>query len=303
MSIIRKISVLLFITVFTATLYAQFGQVQNLVIAKAYLSVDKVLPGKDFKIALKINIDPQWHINSNIPHEDYLIPSKLLIDTAIGFSLTKINYPDAHDRKLSFSDKPLSVFEKEIFISAIAKVPVDLKPGLYKLPVIFDYQSCNDKTCLPPNSVSDTLSIEVAANASAVKEINQDIFQNVKSTGSLTNSDAGDNSISSRLEKSGLLLSLIFVFIGGLALNLTPCVYPLIPITIGFFGGQAEGKTSRLFMMGLLFVVGLAITYSVIGVVTALSGAVFGSLLQNTLCNNFYCTYISCSFVKHVWCL
>jgi thiol:disulfide interchange protein DsbD len=72
------------------------------------------------------------------------------------------------------------------------------------------------------------------------------------------------------------------VFIGGLALNLTPCVYPLIPITIGYFGGQSEGKTSRLVMMGLLFVVGLAITYSVIGVVTALSGSLFGSLLQNT---------------------
>ena len=84
------------------------------------------------------------------------------------------------------------------------------------------------------------------------------------------------------MERSGLLLSLIFVFIGGLALNLTPCVYPLIPITIGYFGGQSEGKTSRLVMMGVLFVVGLAITYSVIGVVTALSGSIFGSLLQNT---------------------
>jgi thiol:disulfide interchange protein DsbD len=72
------------------------------------------------------------------------------------------------------------------------------------------------------------------------------------------------------------------VFIGGLALNLTPCVYPLIPITIGYFGGQSEGKTSRLVMMGVLFVLGLALTYSVIGVVTALSGLIFGSLLQNT---------------------
>jgi thiol:disulfide interchange protein DsbD len=286
MNIIKRISVLVFVTLFTASLYAQFGQVQNLVTAKAYLSVDKVSPGKDFKVALKINIDPQWHINSNNPHEDYLIPSKLSVDTSIGFSLTKVTYPEAHDRKLSFSDKPLSVFEKEVFISATAKVSSDLKPGIYKVAFIFEYQSCNDKTCLPPNKALDTLSIEVAAKDAAVNEINQDIFKNVNtglaSYGAITNSDANDNSISSRLEKSGLLLSLIFVFIGGLALNLTPCVYPLIPITIGYFGGQAEGKTSRLFMMGLLFVVGLAITYSVIGVITALSGAVFGALLQNT---------------------
>jgi len=279
---IKRISILIFVTLFTASLYAQFGQVQNLVTAKAYLSGDKVLPAGVFKIAVKINIDPQWHINSNNPHEDYLIPSKLSIDTTKGFVLTKITYPDAHDRKLSFSDKPLSVFEKEIYISAIVKETADLLLGIYKLPVEFDYQSCNDKTCLPPNKALDTLSIEIAAKDAVVKEINQDIFKNVNQTAALTNSDQNDNSISSRLEKSGLLLSLIFVFIGGLALNLTPCVYPLIPITIGYFGGQAEGKTSRLFLMGLLFVVGLAITYSVIGVVTALSGSIFGSLLQNT---------------------
>ena len=284
MIIIKRISVLIFVTLFTASLYAQFGQVQNLVTAKAYLSVDKVSLGKDFQVAVKISIDPQWHINSNNPHEDYLIPSKLSVDTSSGFSLTKITYPVSHDRKLSFSDKPLSVFEKEIYISASGKISADIKPGIYKVPFIFEYQSCNDKTCLPPNKALDTLSIEVGAKDAAVKEINQDVFKNVNAASSavINNTDANDNSISSRLEKSGLLLSLIFVFIGGLALNLTPCVYPLIPITIGYFGGQAEGKTSRLFMMGLLFVVGLAITYSVIGVVTALSGAVFGSLLQNT---------------------
>jgi thiol:disulfide interchange protein DsbD len=78
-------------------------------------------------------------------------------------------------------------------------------------------------------------------------------------------------------------LSLIFVFLAGLALNLTPCVYPLIPITIGYFGGQAEGKTSRLVMLGLLYMLGMALTYSVVGVVTSLSGAVFGTLLQNPI--------------------
>jgi thiol:disulfide interchange protein DsbD len=71
------------------------------------------------------------------------------------------------------------------------------------------------------------------------------------------------------------------VFLGGLALNLTPCVYPLIPITIGYFGGQSEGKTGRLTMMGLLFMLGMAVTYSIVGVVTSLTGSVFGSLLQN----------------------
>jgi len=287
MNITKRIFVLALLLLISNSVYPQFGKRLDLVKIKAYQSFDKVIPGTEFKIAAKINIDPQWHINSNKPYEDFLIPSSLSIDTSSGFRLFKIKYPVSHDRKLAFSDKPLSVYENEIYIGALVMSPAKLKSGSYKLAVTFDYQSCNDKTCLPPNSVADTLTIEITDKQAAVKEINQDVFKNIdldytSYTYIANKSDSDNNSISSRLEKSGLLLSLIFVFIGGLALNLTPCVYPLIPITIGYFGGQSEGKTSRLVMMGVLFVLGLALTYSVIGVVTALSGLIFGSLLQNT---------------------
>jgi thiol:disulfide interchange protein DsbD len=286
MNISKRIFVLAFILLFSESVYPQLGKPLNLVKIKAYQSFDKISPGTEFKIGTRVNIDPKWHINSNKPYEDFLIPSVLSIDTAGGFSITKIKYPKSLDRKLSFSDKPLSVFENEIYVGALVKAPANINPGTYKLAVTFNYQSCDDKTCLPPNSVSDTLSIEVADRQAAIKEMNQDVFKNIDLNYSVVSTtikiDSDNNSISSRLERSGLLLSLIFVFIGGLALNLTPCVYPLIPITIGYFGGQSEGKTSRLVMMGVLFVVGLAITYSVIGVVTALSGSIFGSLLQNT---------------------
>jgi thiol:disulfide interchange protein DsbD len=286
MNICKRIFVLAFILLFSESVYPQFGKPLNLVKIKAYQSFDKVSRGTEFKIGARVNIDPKWHINSNKPYEDFLIPSVLSIDTTGGFSITKIKYPKSLDRKLSFSDKPLSVFENEIYIGALVKAQANINPGNYKLAVTFEYQPCDDKTCLPPNSVSDTLSIEVADRQAAVKEMNQDVFKNIDLNYSVVSTtikiDSDNDSISSRLERNGLLLSLIFVFIGGLALNLTPCVYPLIPITIGYFGGQSEGKTNRLVMMGILFVVGLAITYSVIGVVTALSGSIFGSLLQNT---------------------
>jgi len=286
MNIIKRILVLAFILLISESVYPQFGKPLNLVKIKTYQSFDKVSAGSEFKLGVKVNIDPQWHINSNKPYEDFLIPSVLSIDTTGGFSITKVKYPKSRDRKLSFSDKPLAVFENEFYIGALVMSPANLKPGSYKLAVSFNYQSCNDQACLPPNSVSDTLTIAITDRQATVKEINQDVFQNVDLNYSVVSNtikiDSDNNSISSRLERSGLILSLIFVFIGGLALNLTPCVYPLIPITIGYFGGQSEGKTSRLVMMGVLFVVGLAITYSVIGVITALSGSIFGSLLQNT---------------------
>jgi thiol:disulfide interchange protein DsbD len=72
----------------------------------------------------------------------------------------------------------------------------------------------------------------------------------------------------------------LLVFLGGLALNLTPCVYPMIPITISYFGGQAQGKKGSLVLHSILYVVGMAITYSVMGVVAAMTGSLFGAAHQ-----------------------
>jgi len=78
--------------------------------------------------------------------------------------------------------------------------------------------------------------------------------------------------------------TLLAVFLGGLALNLTPCVYPMIPITVSFFGGKsAGGKPSQLQLIthGLLYLMGLSFTNSILGVLAALTGGLMGALLQN----------------------
>ena len=249
-----------------------------------YQSFDKVYPGSEFKIAVKVMVDSGWHINSDKPNEDFLIPSQFSIDTSV-FKLSKIAYPKAHNLKLEISETPLSVWESEVYVAALVKAPTDLAPGKYLLPVYLDYQACNNMTCLPPNTVLDTLEIDIADKKAVVNQINSDIFDklNLHTSAESVAPSKTDDSVSSLLESNGLIIGLFFVFLGGLALNLTPCVYPLIPITIGFFGGQSEGKTSRLVGMGLLFVVGMAVTYSAIGVVTALTGSVFGALLQNPI--------------------
>jgi thiol:disulfide interchange protein DsbD len=71
------------------------------------------------------------------------------------------------------------------------------------------------------------------------------------------------------------------VFLAGLALNLTPCVFPLIPITVGFFTQQTKDREGSAFPLALTYVLGIAITYSVLGVLAALGGAIFGSALQS----------------------
>jgi thiol:disulfide interchange protein DsbD len=279
-----KIFIIIFsIFLFNTFAYSQFGIRQDLVKIKTFKSFDKIYPGGEIKIAAEIRIDSSWHINSNKPYEDFLIPTKLVIQNK-NFNIEKVSYPKAHDLKLGFSDKPLSVWQDNILIGSLVKVKEDLSPGTYPVEVKLNYQACNNATCLPPASVTDTIQIEVADKNAAVNEINQNIFKDIDlNYSSLTsNNETGSNTISAALQNSGLLLSLIFVFLGGLALNLTPCVYPLIPITVGYFGGQSEGNTRKLFLMGVMFLIGMSITYSIIGVVTSLTGAVFGSLLQNT---------------------
>jgi len=85
----------------------------------------------------------------------------------------------------------------------------------------------------------------------------------------------------SALFQSGLFLTLVGVFLGGLALNLTPCVYPLIPITVSYFGGRGSEKAGFLALHSLFYLLGLAVTNSTLGVVAALTGGLLGSVLQH----------------------
>jgi thioredoxin:protein disulfide reductase len=83
-----------------------------------------------------------------------------------------------------------------------------------------------------------------------------------------------------------MLWTLLGVFAGGLALNLTPCVYPMIPITVSFFGGRtARDKPGqiKLVLHGLCYLMGLALTNSILGVVAALTGGFMGAMLQNPI--------------------
>jgi len=80
-------------------------------------------------------------------------------------------------------------------------------------------------------------------------------------------------------EGKGLPVIFVLVFLGGLGLTLTPCVYPIIPITISYFGGQAEGKKGGVVLHAVLYVLGMAITYSILGVIAAFTGGLFGAAL------------------------
>ncbi len=103
--------------------------------------------------------------------------------------------------------------------------------------------------------------------------------------------NANNNSTDSRsLQGWAMVWTLLGIFVGGLALNLTPCVYPMIPITVSFFGGRAtQGKPGQMKLVfhGLCYLMGLALTNSTLGVAAALTGGLMGALLQNPVVLGF----------------
>lgn len=93
---------------------------------------------------------------------------------------------------------------------------------------------------------------------------------------------AGDSAIS----------QLLSVFGAGVGTSLTPCVYPLIPITLALFGATAEAGRLRSFLLSLTYVFGIAATYTALGIFSAKSGAVFGSLLGHPLVVTLVVTFL-----------
>ncbi len=88
----------------------------------------------------------------------------------------------------------------------------------------------------------------------------------------------------------GMVWTLLGIFTGGMVLNLTPCIYPLIPVTISYFGGRSGRR--RLIGHGLFYIGGLSITNSLLGVVAALTGGLMGAMLQNPLVLAFVATIL-----------
>ena len=87
------------------------------------------------------------------------------------------------------------------------------------------------------------------------------------------------------MQLSGSPLDFIFAFFGGFLASLTPCVYPLIPISAGYIVGNAQNSKTKGFLLSLFYVTGMAITYSFLGILAVLTGSMFGKFSSSPLVN------------------
>lgn len=179
--------------------------------------------------------------------------------------------------------------------------------GGYK--VLVTYQGCGEPTggggavCYPPASEEFSLgqTQEVAGQTPASEEpVNElgsllDRFETVRADGGIKtpdeflvflDKDAQLASSSSMLEGKSILAILFFVLVGGLALNLTPCVLPMIPVNLAIIGAGAEAADKKQgFVRGGVYGLGIAVAYGALGLFTVLTGSKFGTLNASPVFN------------------
>jgi len=233
--------------------------------------------GDQVEGTLTVTIPPTWHVNSNKPLDDFAIPTVVTLDPTTA-DLVSLQYPPHELKNFSFSGgQQVAVFEGTVRIPFVAK----LKPNATTIKANLHYQSCNDKVCLPPKNVTGEFSAAVSSGRQVPPPVQP-------STGFVPLTSAPKNpqpapptdKLASTFAASGLPLTLAVLFALGMALNLTPCVFPMIPITIGFFAMQSDGRRSRRLALSAFYVLGIVLMYSSLGVVAALGGKMFGAALQ-----------------------
>jgi thiol:disulfide interchange protein DsbD len=217
-------------------------------------------------------IEEGWHVNSNKPTEEFSIPTTIALD---GAELAGAQYPEHKMMAFEFTGgKELAVYDGTIRIPYTAK----LAGGKTAYRAIVKYQACSDKICLPPNEASiDVDASKVAATAAAAPAAPA---ATAPASSPSSAAEVPQDRLARTFAASGMPLTLAVLFVLGMALNLTPCVFPLIPITLGFFAMQSDGRRSRRFFLSAMYVLGLVITYSTLGVIASIGGKMFGAALQ-----------------------
>ena len=152
------------------------------------------------------------------------------------------------------------------------------------------YQPCTEGeggVCYPPTT--RTLQVKAAEipaekgaekpAVSPVAETKAESKPEAKVEAPAAASSAPPPAVPAPAPESSLLWSFLLMFLAGLGASLTPCVYPMIPITMAIIGAKGGGK-AKGFVLSLALVLGMAVTYTTLGVVAAKSGAAFGAFAQ-----------------------
>jgi Disulphide bond corrector protein DsbC len=144
---------------------------------RAFVSLAPVPRGKEFQVAVAVEIAHGYHMNSHHPTDQYLIATTLTPKLPTGFELLDTLYPAGRVEKFSFSpDKGLDVYSGSVTLKLRLIAHNDAPIGAVTFPLTLRYQACNDTTCLPPVKVPVDVRVDVAAAGTATHTAHPEIF-------------------------------------------------------------------------------------------------------------------------------
>lgn len=258
---------------------------------KVQLKLDKptAVAGSLVKGTVIVTFERGLHGYQNPQKNPSLIPVAVVAADKTT-KLGKVVYPKGIDMRVPGEDEPVKVYEGTIRIPVQFTAPD--KAGKTTLKIKLNYQQCTDSNCFPPSSVTASASLDVTKkNGEESAETASEPVDGPGSPTLVSNTKAAspptqdDDSFVARLIREGFAdknYGWIFLacLLTGLALALTPCVYPMIPITVSFFSGQSSGSRAGRIGLGVMYMLGIAITYGAVGGVAASLGGAVGELFK-----------------------
>ena len=107
------------------------------------VAADGATAGATLRTAIWVYLAPGFHVNSNKPLEDFLIPTALIPSPPDGITVTEITYPEAGLLEQKGAEIPLAVFEERFAIGVLLTLANDLPVGTYTVPGTLRYQACD----------------------------------------------------------------------------------------------------------------------------------------------------------------
>ena len=210
--------------------------------------------GEMISISIDAIMDDQWKIYSIYKIVDGPLPTEISVSgDAVGM-VGLVKEPSPIEKFDPGFDLTSYYHSGDTRFVMPVRLKRNLDPGNYDISVSVFFQVCNERLCYPPVTISDTVSITIESGDPR--------------PGKLILSSSEENDASG--DKPRSILSLIILAIGGAILSwVMPCVYPMIPIIISFFGKLSEEKDIGKTTVAVLYGSGIAGTFIVIGLVVS----------------------------------
>lgn len=294
---LHAIAALLMVCGLAMTAMAQLATPINL---SAKLDPNPVKAGQTAKVTVTAKIDPGWHLYSLTQPAGGPRPTKISIDETGPFKANgKPTQPKpkvAADPNFSIPGQPpfmTETFDGEAAFSLPIKVADGAPVGNQKLTVKFYFQVCNDHECLPPRTKPLDIDVAIvaanakltaspspeaspAASASPASSPEATASPTPETAAGATKTEpptippsANDENQAQALKNRGLFGFIWFAVLQGLLALLTPCVFPMIPITVSFFTKREKRTSAQAVGQASFFSLGIILTYTVLGLALA----------------------------------